>query len=180
MKPLYAIALALSAHCHAQEAPAASLILEHIQQHLPRYGILKHLERFVYVDIDDAYIHTLISFLQEEGFESPPYFGREDLIGAHITVIYPDELTCDVSHIEEYGDTIHFIPEKCSIIQPSDWQGVDAIYLVLVQAPALDRIREKYGLPMQRYPFHITLGVKPSITSPKSQVLQTESVSVME
>jgi hypothetical protein len=36
------------------------------------------------------------------------------------------------------------------------------VYFVVVEAPELDRIRAKYGLPQRLYPFHITIGAKPS------------------
>src|SRR5262245_11614122 len=44
----------------------------------------------VYLDIDDAYIHLLFPLLPNQQIKKPDYFGEKS-IGAHITVIYPEE-----------------------------------------------------------------------------------------
>jgi hypothetical protein len=145
--------------CIAQEAP--STILNYIQNQLPHCGILKKTEGFVYVDVDDEYIHRLITFIQEEGFEEPPYFGNADLVGAHISVMYGDEVKkYGIKEMQECGETIYFTPLECQIVHPPTWKEIDEVYLVVVEAPELDKIREKYGLPKRMYDFHITVGVK--------------------
>jgi len=148
--------------CHGytiQEPPFCSEILEYIQNGLPHYGILRNSEGFVYVDLDDAYIHKLIRFIKKDGFEEPPYFGNDGLVGAHISVIYPGELN-QVSAIEECGEIVYFSPESCKIVQPPHWKAGEEVYFVVVEVPKLDSIREKYGLPKREYDFHITIGVK--------------------
>lgn len=57
--------------CIAEEAPASPKVMHYVQDHLPKSGVLKHVEGFLYVDIDDAYIHKLITFIEEEGYEEP-------------------------------------------------------------------------------------------------------------
>jgi len=82
--------ITLFATCVAQEIPAPScpVILNYIDKNLPHHGTLKNSKGFVYVDLDDEYVHKLITFIQQDGFQEPPYFGDAALIGAHITVIY--------------------------------------------------------------------------------------------
>jgi len=144
-----------------QEAPACELILEYIQRQLPHCGVLKNSEGFVYVNVDDEYVHKLVSFIKDEGFEEPPYFGDAGLVGAHITVIYPDEVKkYGIKEIQECGKTINFTPKKCQVVRPPKWEKIDQVYFVVVEAPELDQIREKYGLPKREYDFHITIGVK--------------------
>lgn len=129
--------------------------------HLPESGILRNSDGFVYVDLDDAYIHQLVTFIEQEGFQEPPYFGK-DLVGAHITVIYPNEIEkYGIETIQETGRTIHFVPNTCQAVRPPTWQAIDEVYFVVVDAPELDAIREKYGLPKREYAFHITIGIKP-------------------
>ncbi|MBS0621829.1 MAG: hypothetical protein JSR80_02580 [Verrucomicrobia bacterium] len=148
--------------CIAQGAPSCLTILNYVKKNLPHHGILKNSDGFLYVDIDDEYIHQLVLFIQKEGFEEPPYFGRPDLVGAHITVIYPDEVKeYGISEIQECGEVIDFTPRECQVVRPLNLQEVDEVYFLSVDAPALDRIREKYGLPKREYDFHITIGMKP-------------------
>ena len=60
----------------AQEVPAPSCpeILHYIEKELPHHGTLRNSDGFVYVDLDDDYVHKLITFIQQDGFQEPPYF----------------------------------------------------------------------------------------------------------
>ena len=164
IKSLILIVIVICDSCGAREIPSDSIVLKYVENHLPHCGVLKNSGRFVYVDVDDEYIHKLISFIQKDGFEEPPYFGAEDLVGAHISVIYPEEIKkFIVEDIQECGETISFTPKRCEVVNPPIWQGIDEVYFIVVEAPELDRIREKYGLPKRKYEFHITIGVKPKV-----------------
>jgi hypothetical protein len=139
----------------------SSQLISYTKRNLPCCGKLKSESGFVYVNVDDRYIHDLIPFLEDLGFEKPPYFGREDLVGAHITVIYPKEMQeYALSAIEEVGKSIAFTPLYCKIVSPPTWKEIDLVYLIVVEAKELDDIRIKYGLPKQKYDYHITIGVK--------------------
>lgn len=154
----------LSCSCIAQEPPSCSPILDYIHENLSCHGTLENSDGFVYVDVDDRYIRELIKFIKKEGFEEPPYFGRSDLVGAHITVVYPEEMKkYNVQCIEECGTSIQFIPRSCQIVHPPRWEEIDEVYFIVVDVPQLDDLRKKYGLPKREYDFHITIGVKPKI-----------------
>jgi hypothetical protein len=147
--------------CSAQETLASPTILSFAQNQLPHWGILKQSEGFVYVKVDDAYIHKLITFIQKEGFREPPYFVPPRGSGAHITVIYPREAAqYGVGEIQECAERIYFRVKACKVVHPSHWQEFDEVFCIVVDAPQLDRMREKYGLPKRLYDFHITVGVK--------------------
>ena len=51
----------------AQETASGPSILDYIQKNLPCEGTLKNLGGFVYLDLDDRYVHELIQFIKEEG-----------------------------------------------------------------------------------------------------------------
>lgn len=145
-------------------APSCPVILNYIEKKLPHSGTLRSSDGFVYVDLDDEYIHGLIPFIQQDGFQEPPYFGEAGLVGAHITVIYPEEVAkYGVKEIRESGEVISFVPQKCQVVHPPKWKQIDEVYFIVVEAPQLDKIREKYGLPKRKVPFHITIGVKPKM-----------------
>lgn len=161
MKYVILSAILLFESCSAYEPLSESKVLEcfHAQLHS---GVLKRVQDFLYVDIDDALIHQIAPLIQEEGFSKPSYFDNE-LVGAHISAAFPAEIE-KINEIAECGTEISFIPKRCEIVyleQPSPFlPNVKELYLLIIEAPQLDQIREKYGLPKQRYAFHITLGVK--------------------
>jgi hypothetical protein len=145
----------------SQEAPSSYQVLHYAKQQLEHHGTLKSAGGLLYLDVDNAYIHELIPFLSDHGFEAPGYFGHPDLIGAHITVIYPHEVEAgDLTNIEEYGSTIHFTIVGTNVVRPARWRGVEEAYLLTIDAPELDQLRKKYGLPPSLYLFHITLGIR--------------------
>ena len=140
-------------------APHSPQVMEEVRA-LPHSGNLEILENFVYVAVDDAYIHDLVHWIEPDGFEEPPYFGP-GLVGAHITVISPEEMQKHgVRKIDEIGQTIRFTPRLCKVAHPGRWKEVEEVYFIEVESPELDQIRAKYGLPKQQYAFHITVGVK--------------------
>jgi hypothetical protein len=150
----YLIPIFFVCSCFAA-VPHEERVLDYAEKTLPHSGVLKKSNGFVYVDVDDAYIHELISFIQEEGFEEPPYFGKPPLCGAHISVMYAHE-TDDINDVEECGETMDFTIRQCMV-----WHSFSGkeIYVILVDAPRLNGIRKKYGLSPDA-DFHITLGVK--------------------
>ncbi len=146
----------------AQEAPQCSSILSFAEHHLPHCGVLRQSQDLVYVDVDDNYIHKLAALLQSEGFVEPPYFQEGDGVGAHITVIYPHEIAqYGIAQIAECGELISFTPLHCKIVHPPRLNA-DEVYLIVVDAPQLDQLRTRYGLPPSQYAFHITIAVKPA------------------
>ncbi|MGL4348647.1 MAG: hypothetical protein ACRCSV_04240 [Chlamydiales bacterium] len=163
MKNFFVTALLCISHCcFSHEPPFSEAVLKYTQNNLPNFGTLKSTNTFVYVDVDDKYVHELIQFIEKSGFQKPPYFGDTDLVGAHITVIYPNEMEqYNLEQINETGSTIFFQPVECKLVTPPNWKEIDQVYFIVVDSPQLDQIREKYGLPNREYKFHITIGVKP-------------------
>lgn len=162
MRAIFLAVFFFCSSCYAQEAPAQSEVLEYAKTHLTNSGTLQFSSGFAYVEVDDEYIFSLLPFIEKVGFIAPPYFGREDLVGAHVTVIYPHEvIEYGIQEIPECGQVISFTPKDCMVVHPPRMQDVDEVYFIVVEAPELDAIREKYGLPKRQYEFHITIGVKP-------------------
>ena len=148
----------LATSCCGAEAPHETEVLTYAKQHFPSSGVLKNTNGFVYLDISDRFIHELVPLIQESGFETPPYFGKESLAGAHISVIFPEELKDVV--IDECGKRFSFQLTKCITLFPEQFKGVVEFYFLIVEAPELNDLREKYGLAKCEYNFHITIGIK--------------------
>jgi hypothetical protein len=140
----------------AAEPVRCDAMLQYAKTSLPSSGILKqNPDGFAYVDIDDGYIHELIRFI--DGFEEPPYFNRIDSVGAHISVIYASE-SRKIPHL---GEKIEFQVKSCELVPISSILGMKAesIFLILVDAPELDQMREQAGLPPIRGGMHIAVGI---------------------
>lgn len=162
LKLLTLALLLLFGQAYAGVKKPCEAIRNYIFEKLPEYGVLKQDNKgFVYVDVSNDYIHKLVGLIEEEGFVEPDYFEGEGRVGAHISVVYAKESELyKVGKIEEVGTTIYFRVNGCEIVQPGVDPEIDSYYLVTVDAPILAKIRKKYGLPLGKYPFHITIGVR--------------------
>lgn len=128
--------------------------------HLPAEGLVVTTEhRWTYLDIDDDYIHRLFPLLaEEEGYiQKPEYFG-ENLAGAHITIMYPEENKFILS--EDLGKTHSFSIRGAFYVD----LGLKRYYVLEVESASLLALRAKYGLgPLLDFKnylinLHITIG----------------------
>lgn len=166
----FLIVVVIAQYATAKEPPSSFEILSYTENHLPLSGTLKKSEHFIYVDVEDNYIHQLVSFIEDEGFEKPPYFGSPQLVGAHITVVYPDEMHQDkVQRSYIPTQQISFTLKECQIVHPLRLKEIDEVYLIAVESPELDTIRQQLGLPKKKYDFHITIGMKPKKTQERKR-----------
>lgn len=133
-------------------------VVDYARINLPLEGTLVTKENgFIYVKVDDEYIHTLFPMLrlEAEGFKEPPYFRSAEATGAHISVIYEDENVIP----EEIGQKFSFELDQIVIVQASR----TAQYAVLqVTSPELEMLRQKYGLSpkLHGHEFHISIAKK--------------------
>lgn len=134
-------------------------LLEHASQFTKEGHIVSDENNFTCLSIDDNFIHALYPYFQQLNphIEKPDYFG-EDLAGAHITVIYPEEsaLICE----EDIGTSHQF-----TILNAfsADF-GLKRYFGLLVKAPSLLDLRRRYGLGKKLQfknclvDLHITIG----------------------
>lgn len=133
-------------------------VLNYAQENLPTEGqLIVKSDGFVYLKVDDEYIHTLFPMLdlKEGGFREPPYFRSDEAPGAHISVFYVNENVM----AEEVGQYFHFKLKQIVIVKPSK----DTSYAVLqVESLELEKLREKYGLSSKLFghEYHISLAKK--------------------
>ncbi|MCD6040033.1 MAG: uncharacterized protein K0S27_1433 [Gammaproteobacteria bacterium] len=113
----------------------------------------------VYLDISDHYINRLFLFLENQKIKKPDYFGIGG-IGAHISVIYPEE---NIGINRDDVDKEHEFKVKSAFTAEI---GLKKYYALKVDAPSLLLLRRKYHLsdmlPFKGYSisFHITIGVQ--------------------
>ena len=115
--------------------------------------------QLTYLKIQDAGVPDLFPYLQTHEANKPNYFGEES-VGAHISVIYPEENT--VIGKDELDKEHHF--EVKNIVNAA--LGLKNYLALMVESPSLMKLRKKYGLTeslnFKGYSigFHITVGVK--------------------
>lgn len=129
---------------------------EYAKEQLPKEGVLRRKrDGFVYLKVDDRYIHALFPLLdlKKEGFRKPPYFRSFESPGAHISVFDSK----DKVRPKEIGQTFSFELKKITVVHPS--AGTSYVILEL-DAKELESLREKYGFPpkIRHHEFHISLG----------------------
>lgn len=122
-------------------------------------GILKGApSNYAYLKIDDAYIHQLFLLLNDNDITKPDFFGL-DSIGAHISVVYPEEnasINC-----EDIGQSHAFKVAKICRAH----LGFKKYYVLMIESPSLLALRRKYKLSDKLcykgyfLEFHITIGV---------------------
>lgn len=115
-----------------------------------------------YLDIDDEYIHRTFQLIGDQQATKPDYFD-DSLVGAHISVIYPEEgVNCHKRDLnQEHSFSVSGI--FTAIL------GGKRYYALKVKAPTLIALRRGYGLPSKLYfkehwvDLHITVGVAPGV-----------------
>lgn len=128
---------------------------------LPKTGSLEAtVENLTFLDIDDKYIFKLYPMLatHSEDIKMPNYFGLS-LIGAHISVIYPEENT--LVRVEDLGKTYQFE------ITGAFSADIDfkRYYILGINSPELLALRNKYALSDKLWfkqhliDLHITIGI---------------------
>lgn len=137
---------------------------------LPQEGILHIKEGYLYLKVDDRYIHHLFPLLEQSELEIPDYFRSPSAPGAHISVIYETERQQLPPQIPEVGQTFDFYIKDFYSIFLRDHEE---IIVLVVESPMLEDFRVKYGLSekLLGHEYHITLALK---HYPANQVIMKE------
>lgn len=134
-------------------------ILSFAQKELPKEGRLIASSRgWIFVKVDDRYIYELIPFI--EGINAPPYFAFTQSIGAHISLIHPQEKY--KKEAIPLGQTIPFNLISYRVCAPKNWPQVEEVHFLEVSSPLFGQVRQLAQLPSDplENPFHITFGIK--------------------
>ncbi len=128
-------------------------------------GVLKKTkDNYVYLNISNDVINGLVSLIDHEEVEKPPYDLKSfNSVGAHISVIGADEYKDnDIEEVGEIGQEFNFTFKNIKSTNPDGWDEMKKVYFVQVDAPELKKLRTKYGLPklVDGHEFHITIGVE--------------------
>ena len=123
-------------------------------------GIIRQRENYCYLKIDDNYIHNIQPLLAKYGnIAKPAYFTPPEDVGAHISVIYPEEgMMAQTDMEQKHAFSI------CGLIKAK--YGLQEFFALSVSSPSLATFRQTYYLAPnptfkgQEIMFHITVGVR--------------------
>lgn len=123
-------------------------------------GVLQQLEHYCYLSIDDDYIHAIYPLLPvNNNMIKPAYFAPPNPIGAHVSVIYPEENVA--LNPLMIGQKHSFTVDE--LISAS--YGLKEYIALSVSSPSLVAVRQTYGLASKptfkqhTIVFHITVGM---------------------
>jgi hypothetical protein len=124
----------------------------------------KNKKGFHYLDIPESFADGLYSMLLDDKAQKTPYGNKKyESIGAHVSVISDDEIEPDLV-IKEVGDTFEFTLSGAKCVKPAGWDAMNKVCFIEVEAPSLEKLRQKYKLPKtykdKGHNFHITFSVE--------------------
>lgn len=127
---------------------------------LPTTGMIQIRQKYCYLKVDDQYIHHAFPTLAAHfRMSKPKYFLPHDDIGAHISIIYPEE---QVTLQPLFAGQIHSFHVK-GLLKACYSEQI--YYGFAVDAPSLIGIRSHHQLGSmptfkgEKILFHITIGV---------------------
>jgi hypothetical protein len=115
-------------------------------------------EGFVYLDVPGHLITAFLGMIPDRGVEHPRE-ASDPYAGAHISVIKRQE--AEGKKIREVGRRYQYRVKGVEKVKPGTWDGVDTVYFVTVDAPDLEKLRQRHGLSkkISGHDFHITVGL---------------------
>jgi hypothetical protein len=151
------------------------LVLEQVAQ-FEQKGVLKQKDNgYLYVDVSNDYITYSLPLLDVPGKLVPPsHYTSKNGIGAHISVIYENELIDnEIWEIEELGQEYSFTVMELRTVKMTRDNKIKKLWLIAVDAPELEQLREKYGLSsfLKGHNFHITIGTQVPEVAKKVQMI---------
>ena len=145
------------APAHIPAAAPYAEAIAYAEKNLPHVGtLMQKPDGYAYVKVDDRYINELFPLLHAKpGYKKPPYFRKNNLPGAHISVIYKNEHV----KLKEVGQKFSFKIRDIATVNPDH----KTTYIILqVDSPELENLRKSYGLgpKLHGHEFHISIAKK--------------------
>lgn len=138
-------------------------VIEQMMQ-FEQKGILKQKANgYLYVEVSNDFITHSLPLIDIQDNITPPFdYTSRNGIGAHISVITETELDDQIKWgIEEIGQEYTFtVMEVRTVKMRTRDKRIKTLWLLAVNAPELQQLREKYGLSsyLKGHDYHITLG----------------------
>lgn len=136
-------------------------VIERVVQ-FEQKGILKQKDNgYLYVEVSNDFIAEALPLIDAQGKLVPPrHFASKKGIGAHISVMYENELIQhEIWEIAELGQEFTFSVMELRTVKLTRDNKMKKLWLIAVAAPELEKLRESYGLSprLKGHDFHITV-----------------------
>lgn len=137
-------------------------------------GILKQKDNgYLYIEVSNDFIADALELIKAPGRIVPPrHYTSKKGIGAHISVMYENELiTNEIWEIKELGQEFTFSVLELRTVKIVRDNKVKKLWLLAVEAPGLEKLRESYGLSpkLKGHDFHITVGTQLPVAKPQER-----------
>lgn len=114
-------------------------------------------------------VRGIFQAMNEAGIALPPSDSKKKdfKLNAHISVLRPEEIekAGGPGVFSEFGKHFHYQIGAVHSVEPEGWDGMERVYMIDVDSPELEALREKYGLSKlpnkNKFRFHITVAVRP-------------------
>lgn len=146
---------------NVQKEPLSHELIESVGKKLPCHGRLSvRSDGYIYLDIDNRFIHNSLALLNKSSVKAPPYFSEGFMDGAHISVALPAE---EKRLFSFPGSSLSFsfALNGAYIAEIKDWEDFAKAWFFTVSSPELELFRENLGLnkKLAGEDFYITFGV---------------------
>lgn len=138
-------------------------ILEYVKENLPAWGIIKtRKDGYVYAELPNYYIYDPYTLLSQSYAQLPNYFDDENSIGAHISLILPEENSKKSLTLPE---KIQFDVVDLLCTCPHNLLEVKYLWYLTVKCQEIEEIRKKHNLSPKilDQDFHITFAIEKKI-----------------
>jgi hypothetical protein len=128
-------------------------------------GVLKQKDNgYLYLEVSKDFIAETLPLIELVGKIVPPrHYTSKKGIGAHISIMYENErIEHEIWEIPEIGQEFSFNVMELRTVKISRDNKMKKLWLLAVDAPELERLRESYGLSslLKGHNFHITIGTQ--------------------
>ena len=136
-----------------------------IAEQLEQFGVLKQKDNgYLYVEVSRDFIAKTLPLIDVPGKMVPPrHYTSKKGIGAHISVMYENEqIENEIWEIAELGQVFTFKVKELRTVKLNKDNKMKKLWLLAVEAPELERLRESYGLQskLKGHDFHITIATQ--------------------
>jgi len=150
-------------------------VIEQVFQ-LEHKGVLKQKDNgYLYLEVSKDFIAKVLPLIDAPGKIVPPrHYTSKKGIGAHISVMYENEqIDNEIWEIAELGQEYPFSVLELRTVKLNKDNKMKKLWLIAVEAPELEQLREKYGLSslLKGHNFHITIGTQVPGKAPSIEVL---------
>ena len=126
---------------------------------------------WIFLAVPNALVRAVFATMVEPGISLPT---RDGALQAHISVMRPaeiEQLGGPGKLANDRGKRYRYSLGRMKTVEPHNDDQISRVWFLEVHRPELNALRNSYGLPTPKYPYHITVAVR------RKNVLRATEVS---